>query len=67
MGVENGLWCLGCCVGLTLALLALGMMSIGWMVAVGAAIAIEKTTRAGVVASRVTAVALALGAFAWAI
>jgi predicted metal-binding membrane protein len=67
MGVVNGLWCIGCCVGLTLALLALGMMSIGWMIAVGAAIAIEKTTRVGVVASRLTAVALALGAIAWAI
>ena len=67
MGVVNGLWCVGCCVGLTVALLGLGMMSIGWMVAVGAAIVIEKTTRIGVVASRVTAAALALGAFAWAI
>jgi predicted metal-binding membrane protein len=67
MGVVNGLWCAGCCVGLTLALLALGMMSIGWMIAVGAAIVIEKTTRAGVVASRVTAVALGLGALAWSI
>ena len=34
MGVVNGLWCVGCCLGLTLALLALGMMSIGWMIAV---------------------------------
>ena len=67
MGVVNGLWCVGCCVGLTFALLALGMMSIGWMVVFGAAIVIEKTTRVGVVASRVTAVALALGAIAWAI
>jgi predicted metal-binding membrane protein len=67
MGVVNGLWCVGCCVGLTLALLALGMMSIGWMIAVSAAIVLEKTTRAGVAASRVTAVALAVGAVAWAI
>jgi predicted metal-binding membrane protein len=67
MGVVNGLWCVGCCAGLTLALLAVGMMSIGWMIAVGAAIVIEKTTRVGVVASRVTAVALALGAIAMAI
>jgi predicted metal-binding membrane protein len=67
MGVVNGLWCVGCCAGLTVALLALGMMSIGWMIAVGVALVIEKTTRVGVVASRVTAVALALGAIAWAI
>jgi hypothetical protein len=34
---------------------------------VGTAIVIEKTPRAGVAASRVTAAALALGAVAWAI
>jgi predicted metal-binding membrane protein len=62
MGVVNGMWCVGCCVGLTATLLALGMMSIGWMVAVGAAILVEKTTRVGLVASRATAVALAVGA-----
>ncbi len=67
MGVVNGFWCVGCCAGLTVALLALGMMSFGWMIVVGAAIVIEKTTRVGIVASRLTAVALALGALAWAI
>jgi predicted metal-binding membrane protein len=62
MGVVNGLWCVGCCVGLAASLLALGMMSIGWMVAVGGAILVEKTSRIGIVASRATAVFLALGA-----
>ena len=62
MGVVNGLWCIGCCVGLTLALLALGMMSIGWMVAVGVAIVDrEDDTASASLASRVTAVALAAG------
>ncbi len=65
MGVVNGLWCVGCCVGLTASLLALGTMSIGWMVAVAAAILIERTTRVGFAASRVTAVFLALGAVLW--
>ena len=67
MGVVNGLWCVGCCVGLTATLLALGMMSVGWMVAVGLAILIEKTTPVGPAASRATAVFLALGAVIWAI
>ena len=67
MGAANGLWCVGCCAGLTATLLALGMMSIGWMVVVGAAIVVEKTTRIGVGASRLTAAALAIGAVAWAI
>ncbi len=67
MGVENGLWCVGCCIGLTAALLALGMMSIGWMVLVAVAILVEKTTRVGIAASRVAAAALALGAVAWTV
>jgi predicted metal-binding membrane protein len=65
MGVVNGLWCVGCCIGLTASLLALGMMSIGWMAAVGAAILIEKTTRIGLAASRGASVLLGLGAVVW--
>ena len=65
MGVVNGLWCVGCCIGLTASLLALGLMSVGWMVAVGGAILIEKTTGVGLAASRATAVFLALGAVVW--
>ncbi len=67
MGVENGLRCVGCCAGLMAVLIALGMMSIGWMVVIAFAILAEKTTRAGIAASRVAAVALALGALLWAI
>jgi predicted metal-binding membrane protein len=65
LGVENGLWCAGCCAGLMLALLGLGVMSIGWMAAVGLAILIEKTAPLGVAASRFAAAALAAGALAW--
>jgi predicted metal-binding membrane protein len=46
-------------------MLALGMMSIGWMVLVAVAILVEKTTQVGIAASRVAAAALALGAVAW--
>jgi predicted metal-binding membrane protein len=67
MGVENGVWCAGCCVGLTAVLLALGMMSIAWMAVIAVAIFVEKTTRAGVAASRVAAGALAIGAALWTI
>jgi predicted metal-binding membrane protein len=67
MGVENACWCLGCCVGLTLVLVALGMTNIAWLAVVGAAIYAEKATRAGVLAGRAVAVALAGGAVAWAI
>jgi len=67
MGVENGLWCLGCCVGLTVALIALGMTNVLLMAAVAAAIFVEKATRFGVGASRLSAVGLATaGAVLWA-
>lgn len=65
MGVENAVWCLGCCVGLTLVLVVLGMTSVAWLAVVGAAIYAEKATRAGVVAGRAVAVALAVAAVIW--
>ncbi len=67
MGVANGLWCAGCCVGLMAALLGLGVMSIGWMALVGVAILVEKVTPIGVAASRGISVALAAAALVWAL
>jgi predicted metal-binding membrane protein len=42
MGLEHGGWCVGCCWALMAALIALGVMSVGWMLFVAALIAIEK-------------------------
>jgi predicted metal-binding membrane protein len=42
MGVQHGIWCVGCCWALMAALFALGLMSIGWMAFIAALIAIEK-------------------------
>jgi predicted metal-binding membrane protein len=42
MGVQHGIWCVGCCWALMAALIALGIMSIGWMAFMAALIAIEK-------------------------
>jgi predicted metal-binding membrane protein len=42
MGVRHAVWCLGCCAGLMVALFALGVMSLTWMVLVAALIALEK-------------------------
>jgi predicted metal-binding membrane protein len=58
MGVEHGLFCVGCCWGLMLALFALGVMSVTWMVAIGALIFAEKVLPAGEWFARVVAVAL---------
>lgn len=54
MGGVHGVYCLGCCAGLMLALVAIGAMDLPWMVTVSALIAIEKlgprsrTVRAGI-------------------
>ena len=42
MGVTHGLYCFGCCWGLMLILFVMGIMDIGWMVAIGAIILLEK-------------------------
>jgi predicted metal-binding membrane protein len=42
MGAKHGGWCVGCCWALMASLFALGVMSIAWMAAVAALIAVEK-------------------------
>jgi predicted metal-binding membrane protein len=42
MGVDHGGFCVGCCWALMAALFALGVMSVGWMVAIAGVIAAEK-------------------------
>ncbi len=64
MGVENGVWCAGCCAGLMLALLGLGAMSWVWMALVGGVILVEKVTWVRVEAA---AAVLAVGVVAWAL
>lgn len=59
MGIAHGLFCLGCCWALMLALVALGAASLLWMAAVAAAIFLEKATSLGARAS--VPIALALG------
>jgi predicted metal-binding membrane protein len=42
MGTRHGAWCLGCCWALMVALFALGVMSLTWMLVVSGLIAGEK-------------------------
>jgi predicted metal-binding membrane protein len=42
MGIVHGTWCIGCCWALMASLFALGVMSIPWMIAIAALIALEK-------------------------
>jgi len=67
LGIEQGIWCLGCCWALMLVMFAVGAMNIFWMALIGLFTLIEKQTQ-GRMASRlagaillVWAVALLLG------
>jgi predicted metal-binding membrane protein len=58
MGVAHGAYCVGCCWALMAALIALGVMSVGWMVFIAALIAIEKLLPWKAIANRSIAVLL---------
>jgi predicted metal-binding membrane protein len=58
MGAEHGLYCVGCCWGLMLALFALGVMSLFWTAVVAAAIFAEKVLPHGLGLARVLAAGL---------
>jgi predicted metal-binding membrane protein len=61
IGVSHGAWCVGCCWALMAALFALGVMSLAWMAAIAAMIALEKLIPSQRVATLVvTAILLAL-------
>jgi len=47
MGVEHGLYCVGCCWGLMVALFALGVMSLTWMAVIAVVIFAQKVVLAG--------------------
>ena len=47
MGSEHGLYCIGCCWGLMLALFALGVMSLAWMAAIAIVIFVQKVLPLG--------------------
>ena len=58
LGVEHGLWCLGCCWALMAVLVFVGMMGMGWVVGLAIVVALEKVTSRGVLVSRLTGVTL---------
>ncbi len=47
LGIAHGLYCVGCCWALMLVMLAVGTGSIGWMLLLGMAMAVEKNLPAG--------------------
>src|SRR5262245_50360005 len=66
MGAEHGAWCIGCCWGLMLVLLALGAMSLVWMAVVTVLILAEKVLPRGEwLAAPIAAALIVLGAWVW--
>lgn len=47
LGVHHGLFCVGCCWVLMLLMFAVGVGNLGWMLALGAVMAVEKNSRWG--------------------
>jgi predicted metal-binding membrane protein len=52
LGVEQGIWCLGCCWALMLVMFAVGVMNLFWMALLGLFAVVEKGEK-GRAASRV--------------
>jgi predicted metal-binding membrane protein len=44
LGIDHGLFCVGCCWALMLLMFAVGAGNVGWMLALGGLMAIEKNT-----------------------
>ena len=58
LGVSHGMFCLGCCWTLMLVMFAVGVGSLGWMLALGAVMTVEKNVSWGRRVSKPLGVAL---------
>jgi predicted metal-binding membrane protein len=67
LGVHHGVFCVGCCWSLMLIMFALGVGNVGWMLALGAVMAIEKNMSWGRRLSAPLGVGLIVGAVALAL
>jgi predicted metal-binding membrane protein len=58
MGVRHGAYCLGCCWALVCVLFVVGVMNLGWVIALTGFVLLEKVGPAGVIVSRLAGVAM---------
>lgn len=58
LGLEHGLWCAGCCVGLMVVLVLAAAMSLGWAAGIATVVFIQKVLPWADASARVTGVAL---------
>ena len=62
MGIEHGIYCVGCCWALMIVLFAVGIMNLAWVAAIAAFVLVEKTAPVGAWGQRISGVLLvALG------
>jgi predicted metal-binding membrane protein len=62
LGLDHGMFCVGCCWAMMLLMFVVGTGNVGWMLALGALMALEKNTGWGAVLSRPLGAALLAGA-----
>jgi predicted metal-binding membrane protein len=58
LGLEHGAYCVGCCWALMVVLVVAGAMALGWVIAIGLAVAAEKLLPAGPLLGRVGGIGL---------
>ena len=61
LGIHHGLFCVGCCWALMLLMFAVGVSNLGWMLALGAVMAVEKNVPWGRKLSAPLGVLLVIG------
>ena len=67
LGVEHGIWCLGCCVGLMGVLVIAASMEFAWAIVIAAAVFVQKVLPRGEVSARLIGVGLLVAAVAVAV
>jgi predicted metal-binding membrane protein len=63
VGMYHGVYCVGCCWGLMVVLIAVGVMNLAWMAVITVVIFLEKTWKHGPAFSRITGASLIVFAF----
>ena len=64
LGVEHGIWCLGCCVGLMAVLVLAASMQLVWALVIAGAVFVQKALPRGEAAARLIGVGLLVAALA---
>lgn len=57
LGLQHGLFCIGCCWMLMTLLFAAGVMNLAWVAAIGALVLVEKVLTQGVLVGRIAGIA----------